>query len=66
MRAAAFALCLALAGCGLADTTTAAAIAAKSKAAEVEHAKELQQKILDDIEKAQQQADQRLREADSK
>jgi hypothetical protein len=57
---------LALAGCGIADTTTAAAVAAKTKAAEIERAKELQQKVVGDIEKAQAQADQRLREAESK
>ncbi len=59
-------LAVPLAGCGVADTTTAAAIGAKTKAAEIERAKELQQKVVGDIEKAQQQADQRLREAESK
>jgi outer membrane lipoprotein-sorting protein len=55
-----------LAACGLADTTTAAAVAAKSKAAELEQAKATQQKVLSDIEKAQQQSEQRLKEAESK
>jgi ABC-type phosphate transport system auxiliary subunit len=55
-----------LAGCGLADTATSAAVAAKTKAAELERAKETQQKVVGDLERAQQQADQRLREAESK
>jgi len=55
-----------LAACGLVDTTTTAAVGAKSKAAELEQAKATQQKVLSDIEKAQQQSEQRLKEAESK
>lgn len=55
-----------LGGCGLTDTATSTAVGAKAKAKEVEQAKEIEQKVLNDLHQAQQQADQRLREADSK
>lgn len=55
-----------LAGCGVADTATTAAVAGKSKAQEVEQAKEVEQKVVNDLQQAQQQADQRLREAEAR
>jgi hypothetical protein len=55
-----------LAGCGVADTATTAAVGGKSKAQEVEQAKEIEQKMVNDLHQAQQQADQRLREAEAK
>jgi hypothetical protein len=53
-----------LAGCGLADTATSAAVGAKTKAKEVEQAKQVEQQVVSDLQQSQQQADQRLREAD--
>jgi hypothetical protein len=53
-----------LGGCGFADTATSAAVGAKTKAKEVEQAKQVEQKVVTDVQQAQQQADQRLREAD--
>jgi hypothetical protein len=53
-----------LTACGVADTATSAAVGAKTKAREVEQAKATEQKAINDVQQAQQQADQRLREAD--
>jgi len=50
--------------CGVADTATTAAVGAKTNAQEVEQAKAVEQKVVNDIQQAQQQADQRLKEAD--
>jgi hypothetical protein len=58
-------LCL-LTACGLGETATSAAVGAKTKAAELERAKEVQQKIVGNIDKANQQAAQRLGEVDAK
>jgi hypothetical protein len=59
--------CLALlSACGLVDTTTTAAVGAKSKAVEVEQARETQQRVVSDIEKANQQARERLDAAESR
>ena len=55
-----------LAACGLTETATTAAVSAKSQADQVEQAKAVEQKMLSDIQQAQQQADQRLRDADAK
>jgi len=53
-----------LAACGFADTATTAAVGARTKAQEVERAKAIEQKVATDIQQAQQQGDQRLRDAD--
>jgi uncharacterized lipoprotein YmbA len=55
----------ALAGCGVSETATSAAVAAKTKAQEVEQAKQIEQKVVGDIQKSQQLEEQRLRDADS-
>jgi hypothetical protein len=57
---------LGLSACGLGDTATSAAIGAKAKAREIEQAKELQQKVVGEIEKANQQNEERLRDAESR
>jgi len=63
-----FAICLGsltiLTACGVADTATTAAVGAKTKAQEIEQAKATEQKVVNDLQQAQQQADQRLRDAD--
>jgi hypothetical protein len=55
-----------LAACGLGETATSAAIGAKSKAQEIEQAKETQRQVVADIDKANQQAEQRLRDAEAR
>jgi hypothetical protein len=60
-------LCAAtLSACGLGDTPTSAAAAAKTKAREIERAKEVQQQVVDDLQRANEQAAQRLKEAESR
>jgi hypothetical protein len=54
-----------LAGCGVSETATSAAVAAKTKAQEVEQAKQTEQKVVADIQKAQDLEAQRLREAEA-
>jgi hypothetical protein len=55
-----------LSACGFVDTTTTAAVGAKSKAVEVEQARETQQRVVSDIDKANQQARERLDAAESR
>ncbi len=60
-------LCAAtLSACGLGDTATSAAVAAKTKAREIEQAREAQRQVVDDLQKANEQAAQRMKEAESK
>lgn len=63
---AAFCSALTLSACGLGETASSAAVGAKSKAQEIERAKEIQQQVVGDIDKANQQAEQRLRDAETK
>jgi hypothetical protein len=55
-----------LSACGLGETATTAAVGGKSKAAELEQAREVQQKIVSDMDKAQQQARERMEAAESR
>jgi hypothetical protein len=55
-----------LAGCGLGETATVAAVGAKTKAQEVEQAQAIEQKVIGDVETANRQAEQRLRDAEAK
>jgi formate dehydrogenase assembly factor FdhD len=55
-----------LSACGLGDTATAAAVGAKSKAIEIEQAKATQQHVVSEIDKANQQARERLDAAESR
>jgi hypothetical protein len=55
-----------LSACGLVDTATTAAVGAKNKAVEVEQARETQQRVVGDIDKANQQARERLDAAESR
>jgi hypothetical protein len=55
-----------LCACGLGETATTAAVGAKSKAQEVEQAQAMKQQVVNDIEKANQQARERLNEAESR
>jgi hypothetical protein len=55
-----------LSACGLGDTATAAAVGAKSKAIEIEQARATQQRVVSDIDKANQLARERLDAAESK
>lgn len=59
-------LAVVLAACGLGDTATSAAVGAKTKAQELEQAHTTQQRVIGDLDKANQQAEQRLREAEAK
>lgn len=54
-----------LSACGVSETAATAAIGGKSKAEEIEHAKVIEQRMLDDIDKANQQARERLDAAES-
>jgi hypothetical protein len=55
-----------LSACGLVDTATTAAVGGKSKAVEIEQARETQQRVVADIDKANQQARERLDAAESR
>ncbi|MBU1237778.1 MAG: hypothetical protein KJ634_07570 [Gammaproteobacteria bacterium] len=67
MKTALIAISLAcIGGCGLGDTAVTAAVAGKSKAQEVEQAQAAQQKVISEVQQAQQQADQRLRDAEGR
>ncbi len=59
-------LCGLLAGCGVVDTTATSAAVAKAKAAEIERAKQIQQKAIADMQQANEQAQRRLQEAEGK
>jgi hypothetical protein len=59
-------LAVALAACGLGDTATTAAVGAKTRAQELEQARAAQQRVIGDIDKATQQAEQRLRDAEAR
>jgi molybdenum cofactor biosynthesis enzyme MoaA len=60
-------LCAAtLSACGLGDTATSAAAAAKTKAREIEQAREVQRQVVDDLQKANEQAAQRMKEAEAR
>ena len=58
-----FALILPLAACGLADTATTAAVAGKTKVEELQRAKETQEKVQAQLERAAQQAEERINAA---
>ncbi len=67
MRTAILLLCAAtLSACGLGDTATSAAVAAKAKAREIERAREVERQVVNDLQKANEQAAQRMKEAESK
>jgi hypothetical protein len=59
-------LIVALSGCGLGETATAAAVGAKTKAQEVEQAQAMKQEVVEEIDKANQLARERLNEAESR
>ena len=54
-----------LSACSLGDTAVTAAAAGKSKAAEIEQTKALEQQIANDVQQAQQLQEQRLRDLES-
>lgn len=58
--------CGLIAGCGLTDTATTTAAIAATKAKEAQAAKEAQEQILKQLDQANAQAQQRLREAEGK
>ena len=62
---AAFAAAVLLTACGLADTGSSAATAAKLKAQEAEQARAAQAQIESQLEAAQQQAGQRRKEIEA-
>lgn len=67
MKPVLFAITLAcIGGCGLGDTAVTAAVAGKGKAQQAEQAQAAQQKVISDIQQAQQGADQRLRDAEGR
>jgi hypothetical protein len=56
----------ALCACGLGETAGTAAAGAKSKAQEAEQAQAMKQHVVEEIDKANQQARERLNEAESR
>lgn len=56
----------ALCACGLGDTAVTAAAGGKSKAQEIEQAQAMKQQVVEEIDKANQQARERLNEAESR
>jgi hypothetical protein len=65
MKTAFVALMLALTGCGVTETGTAAATAAALKAKDAERAKEIPAKIQDQLDQANAQASRQRDEAES-
>jgi hypothetical protein len=61
-----FCTATALSACGLGDTATTAALNAKNQARQIEQARETQRQAVADIEKANEQATQRNREAEAR
>lgn len=61
-----FCAAAALSACGLGDTATSAALNAKNQARQIEQASEIQRQAVADIEKANEQAAQRNRDAEAK
>lgn len=55
-----------LSACGLGETAVTAAAGGKSKAQEVEQAQVMKQQVVEEIDKANQQARERLNEAESR
>ena len=53
-----------LAGCGLAETGAAAAAGGASAAEQAKQAKQIEEKVVSDIEAAQKAADERLKAAE--
>lgn len=58
-------LCFFLTACGLADTASTSATAAKLKADEIRQGKEMAEKLQQQLEANQKQGEQRLRAADN-
>lgn len=56
---------LCLAGCGI-ETASTAATAAALKAKEAQHAQDTKAQVVNQLDAAQRQADQRLKEAEGK
>jgi hypothetical protein len=54
-----------LCACGLGETATTAAVGAKTKAQEIEQAQAMKQQVVSDIEKANQQSERRLKDAEA-
>lgn len=63
-RTALYVLCLALAGCGLADTAATGAAGGAAAAQQAQEGKRLENKVQHDVEAARQQAEAARAEAD--